>query len=123
MCFVKWMANVRNRSLGEAAPLLRPLHESRRRVCYIYRVALNVAADWRERACYRLPHDADDALEEMESSAAHPESTMEQADSDRRVQRPIDRLRPRSRDVLRLTTYEELSYAEVADRVACRFGW
>jgi RNA polymerase sigma factor (sigma-70 family) len=84
---------------------------------YLYRIAVNVANEARERCVNRLPHIPDDILEEMESEWDHPESITEQDDSDRRVREAIDALPARSRHVLVLHVYEGLTYRQIADRL------
>lgn len=82
---------------------------------YLFKMATNVAAEWAIRARSTHPHDpkwlagllADDQPEE---SAAREEIQD-------RVERALNTLTPRQREVLKLQFTEELGHAQIADRL------
>lgn len=83
---------------------------------YLFRIAANVANEWRERSRNCKPHDSDwlDGLEvdtEFEPVAIH-----EAADQKRKVEAAYARLPPRQRHILLLHLNEELTYKQIAAR-------
>lgn len=79
---------------------------------YLYRMASNVAAEWRMRACHRKPHDADelDVLVDL----ASPEVLAEEALSAARVDRALSELTPMVRAVVYLKLRDGMTHQEIA---------
>jgi len=81
---------------------------------YLYRIAANVANEWRERARVRKPHD-DSWLEELQiESDAEPQNALARTGASAHVQAAIDRLPPRQREVLLLHVNDGLTYKRIA---------
>jgi RNA polymerase sigma factor (sigma-70 family) len=82
---------------------------------YLFKMACNVAAEWSLRARVRRPHDSkwlDDLLSED-----LPEDAAARAKVQEDVERAINTLSPRHREILKLQYYEGLGYAEIAERL------
>jgi RNA polymerase sigma-70 factor (ECF subfamily) len=82
---------------------------------YLFKMALNVAAEWAIRARNTQPHDAgwlNDLLadEQADDAAFHHATHVE-------VERALNTLTSRQREVLKLQFTEELGRAEIAARV------
>lgn len=81
---------------------------------YLFRIAANVANEWRERSRVRKPHD-DSWLEELQIEAGEePENTFARTRANEYVQAAVDRLPPRQREVLLLHVNEGLTYKQIA---------
>lgn len=81
---------------------------------YLFRIAANVANEWRERSRVRKPHD-DSWLEELQiESGDEPENAFAKTRANEYVQAAVDRLPPRQREVLLLHVNEGLTYKEIA---------
>lgn len=81
---------------------------------YLFRIAANVANEWRERSRVRRPHD-DSWLEELQIEAGEePENTFARTRANEYVQAAVDRLPPRQREVLLLHVNEGLTYKQIA---------
>ncbi|WP_331069032.1 RNA polymerase sigma factor [Steroidobacter sp.] len=81
---------------------------------YLFRIAANVANEWRERSRVRKPHD-DSWLDELQiESAEQPENALAKRRRVEYVQAAVDRLPPRQRDVLLLHVNEGLTYKQIA---------
>ena len=81
---------------------------------YLFRIAANVANEWRERSRVRKPHD-DSWLEELQiESGDEPENAFARARTNEYVQAAVDRLPPRQREVLLLHVNEGLTYKQIA---------
>lgn len=88
---------------------------------YLYRVACNVANEWRERCVRRMPHEAE-ALEQIEcDQGACPESIVEQEKRDQLVRAAIEHLPPRSRQVIELQVYSNLTYPQIAQQLGITY--
>jgi RNA polymerase sigma-70 factor (ECF subfamily) len=83
---------------------------------YLYRVASNVAAEWRMRACHRKPHNADelDALVDL----ASPETLVDEELSAARLDRALRELTPTVRAVLYLKLRDGMTHEEIARHLA-----
>ena len=83
---------------------------------YLFRIAANVANEWRERSRVRKPHD-DSWLEELQiESLDEPENVFARTRSAEHVQAAVDRLPPRQREVLLLHVNEGLTYKQIAQQ-------
>lgn len=84
---------------------------------YIFRIASNVASEWRERT-KRRPTDDDSCLVDLPVDAEdEPENVVATALVRTRVQMAVDRLPPRQRDVLVLHIHEDLTCPQIAERL------
>lgn len=82
---------------------------------YLFRIAVNVASEWRERSRVRNPHD-DSWLEELQiESGEEPENALAKTRTSEYVQAAVDRLPPRQREVLLLHVNEGLTYKQIAE--------
>jgi RNA polymerase sigma-70 factor (ECF subfamily) len=79
---------------------------------YLYRVASNVAAEWRMRACHSKPHSADE-LETL-VAAATPESLVDEAQFSARLNAALSTLAPVARAVIYLKLRDGMSHDEIA---------
>ena len=79
---------------------------------YLYRVAVNVAAEWRMRACHTKPHSADelDAL----GAATTPEAALSEADFRRQLDDALREMTPMVRAVIYLKLRDDMSHEEIA---------
>jgi RNA polymerase sigma factor (sigma-70 family) len=83
---------------------------------YLFRIAANVANEWRERSRVRKPHD-DSWLEELQiESGDEPENAFARSRATEYVQAAVDRLPPRQREVLLLHVNEGLTYKQIAQQ-------
>jgi len=83
---------------------------------YLFRIAANVANEWRERSRVRRPHD-DSWLEELQiESGEEPENAFARTRTNEYVQAAVDRLPPRQREVLLLHVNEGLTYKQIAQQ-------
>lgn len=83
---------------------------------YLFRIAANVANEWRERSRVRKPHD-DSWLEELQiESGDEPENAFARSRTNEYVQTAVDRLPPRQREVLLLHVNEGLTYKQIAQQ-------
>lgn len=82
---------------------------------YLFRIAANVANEWRDRCRVRRPHD-NKWLEELQiDSACEPENAAVKADRDRYVQAVVDALPKRQREFLLLHVNKGMKYKEIAE--------
>lgn len=83
---------------------------------YLFRIAANVANEWRERSRVRKPHD-DSWLDELQiDSGEEPENAFARSRASEYVQAAVDRLPPRQREVLLLHVNEGLTYKQIAQK-------
>ncbi|WP_129777135.1 RNA polymerase sigma factor [Peristeroidobacter soli] len=83
---------------------------------YLFRIAANVANEWRERSRVRKPHD-DSWLDELQIEAGdEPENAFAKTRANEYVQAAVDRLPPRQREVLLLHVNEGLTYKQIAQQ-------
>ena len=82
---------------------------------YLYKIAANVSAEWSSRSCRRMPHNSEwlndladtfDPDEELGAEAKHAE-----------IERAINELPGRPREILRLHFGEGLQRDEIAERM------
>jgi RNA polymerase sigma factor (sigma-70 family) len=84
---------------------------------YLFRIATNVANEWRERARNSLPH-ADTWLEDLQVEAGdEPENAVARTLVHKRVQREMQRLPPRQHEALALHINDGLTYKQIARRM------
>lgn len=84
---------------------------------YIFRIASNVASEWRERT-KRRPTDDEACLAELQvETDDEPENVVAHSLVHTRVQSAVDRLPQRQRDVLVLHIHEELTCPQIAERL------
>jgi RNA polymerase sigma-70 factor (ECF subfamily) len=88
----------------------------------LYRTALNLASNRRRAARVRRWLGLEAAEEEEEPSDARPDEALAASRDKARVRAAIDRLPARLREVLMLTEYSELSYAEVGETLGIPAG-
>lgn len=84
---------------------------------YLFRIAANVANEWRDRSRVRQPHDRSWLDELQVDPADHPDNTVFQNRVSKHLQTAVDRLPKRQREVLLLHVNEGLTYKEIADRL------
>jgi RNA polymerase sigma factor (sigma-70 family) len=82
---------------------------------YLFKMASNVAAEWSIRARQRRPHEPK-WLSGIAGSE-QPEVDLLRFESQDRVEQALSTLTPRQREIMRLFFYEELNYAQIADRL------
>lgn len=82
---------------------------------YLFKMAANVAAEWSISARARRPHDSK-WLADLHGGDL-PEDAAARAKAEEEMERAINTLPPRQREVLKLQFYEGLAYAEIAERL------
>lgn len=82
---------------------------------YLFKMASNVAAEWSIAARARRPHDSK-WLSDLHGGDL-PEDIAARAKAEEEMERAINTLPPRQREVLKLQFYEGLGYAEIAERL------
>jgi RNA polymerase sigma factor (sigma-70 family) len=84
---------------------------------YLFRMASNVAAERAMRAAHRHPHDSSWLAELRVESEHEPQQEVERAAAHAHLQGVLEKLPPRSREVLRLHFGENLSHAQIAEQL------
>lgn len=84
---------------------------------YLFRIAANVAHEWRDRSRVRQPHDRSWLDELQIDPADQPDNSVFQNRVSKHLQTAVDRLPKRQREVLLLHVNEGLTYKEIADRL------
>lgn len=88
---------------------------------YLFRIAANVASEWRERARVRRPHDQS-WLEDLQiRPEEQPENETARTLVNEHVQAAVDTLPQRQRQVLLLHVNEGLTYKQIADRLGLTY--
>lgn len=88
---------------------------------YLFRIAANVANEWRERSRIKKPHD-DSWLEELQLDRDHePENILHQEQQDECFRAAIDALKPRQRQILLMHVNEGLTYKQIAQRLGLTY--
>jgi RNA polymerase sigma factor (sigma-70 family) len=82
---------------------------------YLFKIASNVAAEWSIRWRYARPHDSG-WLGEL-TDRQEPARTFATEAAEQEVRRAIDRLSVSQRKMLKLHFYDDLSHAEIAERL------
>ncbi|HEY4367758.1 MAG TPA: RNA polymerase sigma factor [Steroidobacteraceae bacterium] len=84
---------------------------------YLFRIAANVANEWRDRARQSRPHD-ECWLEGLQIEAGdEPENTVARSLVHEQVRAAVKRLPQRQREVLLLHVNDGLTYKQIADRL------
>jgi RNA polymerase sigma factor (sigma-70 family) len=79
---------------------------------YLYRVASNVAAEWRMRACHSKPHSAAE-LDTLVASAT-PESLLDESEFSRQLDGALQTMNAMTRAVIYLKLRDGMSHEEIA---------
>lgn len=88
---------------------------------YLFRIAANVANEWRDRARFRQPHD-ESWLEELQiEPAEEPENTVERTLIHAHVQAAVESLPPRQREVLLYHVNDGLTYVQIAEKLGLTY--
>lgn len=82
---------------------------------YLYRVASNVAAEWRMRAVHSKPHS--DAELETLVAAATPESLLDDEQFSTQLDAALQTMTPMVRAVIYLKLREDMSHEEIAEHL------
>jgi RNA polymerase sigma factor (sigma-70 family) len=84
---------------------------------YLFRIAANVANEWRDRSRVRQPHDRSWLDELQVDPADQPDNAVFQNRVSKHLQNAVNRLPKRQREVLLLHVNEGLTYKEIAERL------
>ena len=88
---------------------------------YLFRIAANVANEWREHERARQPHDRG-WLEQLQIEPSDPsDSAMFQARVSNHMQGAVNKLPRQQREVLLLHVNEGLTYTQIADRLGITY--
>jgi RNA polymerase sigma factor (sigma-70 family) len=88
---------------------------------YLFRIAANVANEWRERCRVRKPHD-DSWLDELEiEHEFEPENILAHEQLDAHVRAVVDTLPPRQRLILLMHVNDGRTYKEVAQQLGLTY--
>lgn len=89
---------------------------------YLFRIAANVANEWRERSCNRRAHSAE-WLEELEqlSTTANYFRDLDEEEMSEYVNVLINSLPERRRCILVLHVYENLTYKQIATKLGLTY--
>lgn len=82
---------------------------------YLYRVASNVAAEWRMRAVHAKPH-SDDELDALVTEST-PESLLDDAQFSSQLDAALKKMAPMVRAVVYLKLREDLSHEQIAEHL------
>lgn len=82
---------------------------------YLYRVASNVAAEWRMRAVHAKPH-SDAELESLVAEST-PESSLDDAQFSAQLDAALAKMTPMVRAVIYLKLREDLSHEQIAEHL------
>jgi RNA polymerase sigma factor (sigma-70 family) len=88
---------------------------------YLFRIAANVANEYRERSRIRKPHDntwLDDLLDEAENE---PEHMLEREQMHAHINAVMDTLPPRQRHILLLHVNDKLTYKQIAQQLGLTY--
>jgi len=88
---------------------------------YLFRVAANVASEWRERARLRCPHDQNWLHDLQIEPANEPENAVARSVLRQHVRAAVDQLPPRQRMALRLHVNDGLTYMQIAERLGLSY--
>lgn len=84
---------------------------------YLFRIAANVASEWRERARNSQPHDEIWLADLQIETGDEPESAVARTLVHERVRQAVRGLPQRQREVLLLHVDDDLTYVQVAERL------
>lgn len=113
----RWRADVDDISQEVFLRLLRYNKEElvQHPQAYLFRMASNVAAEWSIAARARKPHDSK-WLADLPGGDL-PEDAAARVKAEEEMERAINTLPPRQREILKLQFYEGLAYAQIAERL------
>lgn len=84
---------------------------------YLFRIAMNVVNEWRERSRNCLPHDETWLADLQIEPDAEPESAVEHSLVSKKVRGAVSKLPPRQREVLLLHIRDDQTYKQIAHRL------
>lgn len=82
---------------------------------YLYRVASNVAAEWRLRACHSKPHSTEELDQLLEATS--PESQLDDEQFAARLDAALRPMPPMVRGVMFLKLRDGMTHQEIADQL------
>lgn len=88
---------------------------------YLFRIAANVANEWRDRSRVRQPHDRSWLDELRIDPSDQPDNTVFQSRVNKHLQNAVNQLPKRQRQVLLLHVNEGLTYKQIADRLGVTY--
>lgn len=88
---------------------------------YLFRIAANVANEWRDRSRTRQPHDRSWLDQLQIDPSEQSDSAAFQARVGKHLQGAVNKLPKRQRDVLLLHVNEGLTYKQIADRLGITY--
>jgi len=88
---------------------------------YLFRIAANVASEWRDRARMRRPHDQSWLHDLQIEAADEPENAVAQSLLHQRVRDAVDRLPQRQRAALLLHVNDGLTYVEIGRQLGLSY--
>jgi RNA polymerase sigma factor (sigma-70 family) len=83
---------------------------------YLYKVAVNVSAEWASQSSRRMPHNSEWLAELIDNLC--PESEIERQGNEAELHQAIERLPARCREILRMQYDEALTHAVIAQRLS-----
>lgn len=96
---------------------------------WVYRIAFNLAIDFRRREWKKIHTEYDDAVENqgvddavLNRELANPEQSLQSRELGAQIQRALETLPDEQKQVLLLREVEGLSYQEMADSMGCSIG-
>lgn len=96
---------------------------------WVYRIAFNLAIDFRRREWKKIHTEYDDAVEQqgvddavLNRELANPEQSLQSRELGAQIQRALETLPDEQKQVLLLREVEGLSYQEMADSMGCSIG-
>jgi RNA polymerase sigma factor (sigma-70 family) len=88
---------------------------------YLFRIAANVANEWRDRARQRSPHE-EAWLEELQiESSDEPENAVARTLANQQIRAAVQKLTKRQRDVLLLHVNDGLTYKQIAEQLGLTY--
>lgn len=88
---------------------------------YLFRIAANVASEWRGLSRVRRPHKQSWLDELQIDPAAQPDNSAFQGRISKHLQGAVNKLPPRQRQVLLLHVNDGLTYKQIADRLGLTY--
>lgn len=82
---------------------------------YLFRIAANVASEWRDRSRFKKPHDSEWLDNLVLDSEEQPEEVFERVQWSDHVEAMVNELPPRQRMVLLKHVNEEMTYKKIAE--------
>lgn len=84
---------------------------------YLFRIAANVASEWRDRSRVRQPHDRSWLDELQIDPSDQPDNSVFQSRSNKHLQSAVNKLPKRQREVLLLHVNDGLTYKQIAGQL------